>query len=136
MALIEATSVHKTYNSNGSSVEALNGITMRVDRGEFISLLGPSGSGKSTLLTILGGMTPPTSGQVVVDEIDIYTLSTEKLADFRHEYLGFIFQQLQLMPYLTALENVMLPLCITKLGNEQQRQLASHALDRVGLGGK
>jgi len=125
--------VVKTYNSNGAAVQALKGIDFRVDEGEIMAIMGPSGSGKSTLLSILGAMNPPTSGQVLVDEIPIYDLSLEKRADFRHEYLGFVFQQLQLIPYLTALENTLLPLAITRLSHRQQEQMALTALERVGL---
>jgi len=125
--------VVKTYNSNGAAVQALKGIDFGVDEGEIMAIMGPSGSGKSTLLSILGAMNPPTSGQVLVDEIPIYDLSLEKRADFRHEYLGFVFQQLQLIPYLTALENTLLPLAITRLSHRQQEQMALTALERVGL---
>jgi putative ABC transport system ATP-binding protein len=128
--------VVKNYNSNGAAVQALKGIDFRVDEGEIMAIMGPSGSGKSTLLAILGAMNPPTSGQVLVDEIPIYDLSLEKRADFRHEYLGFVFQQLQLIPYLTALENTLLPLAITRLSHRQQEQMAMTALERVGLGDK
>jgi putative ABC transport system ATP-binding protein len=96
--------------------------------------MGPSGSGKSTLLAILGAMSPPSAGTLVVDDIDVYSLSQEKRADFRREYLGFVFQQLQLIPYLTALENVMLPLVIT--GHRNKKELAVNTLSRVGLGNK
>jgi len=134
--LIEMQQVVKTYNSNGAAVPALKGIDFRVDEGEIMAIMGPSGSGKSTLLSILGAMNPPTSGQVLVDEIPIYDLSLEKRADFRHEYLGFVFQQLQLIPYLTALENTLLPLAITRLSHRQQEEIALTALERVGLGDK
>lgn len=133
MPLIEMQQVVKNYNSNGAAVPALKGIDFRVDEGEIMAIMGPSGSGKSTLLAILGAMNPPTSGQVLVDEIPIYDLSLEKRADFRHEYLGFVFQQLQLIPYLTALENTLLPLAITRLSHRQQEQMAMTALERVGL---
>ena len=136
MPLIEMQQVVKTYNSNGAAVPALKGIDFRVDEGEIMAIMGPSGSGKSTLLSILGAMNPPTSGQVLVDEIPIYDLSLEKRADFRHEYLGFVFQQLQLIPYLTALENTLLPLAITRLSHRQQEEIALTALERVGLGDK
>jgi len=136
MPLIEMQQIVKTYNSNGAAVQALKGIDFRVDEGEIMAIMGPSGSGKSTLLSILGAMNPPTSGQVLVDEIPIYDLSLEKRADFRHEYLGFVFQQLQLIPYLTALENTLLPLAITRLSHRQQEQMAMTALERVGLGDK
>jgi len=96
--------------------------------------MGPSGSGKSTLLTILGAMNPPSSGKLVIDDIDVYSLSQEKRADFRREYLGFVFQQLQLIPYLTALENVMLPLVVTS--QKDKKELAASTLERLGLSGK
>lgn len=136
MPLIEMQQIVKTYNSNGAAVQALKGIDFRVAEGEIMAIMGPSGSGKSTLLSILGAMNPPTSGQVLVDEIPIYDLSLEKRADFRHEYLGFVFQQLQLIPYLTALENTLLPLAITRLSHRQQQEMALTALERVGLGDK
>jgi len=98
--------------------------------------MGPSGSGKSTLLTILGAMNEPTSGRVVVDGIDVYGLTDEKRADFRHEYLGFVFQQQHLLPYLSAVENVELPLAVADLPSREKRRRALAALERVGLAGK
>jgi putative ABC transport system ATP-binding protein len=93
--------------------------------------MGPSGSGKSTLLSILGVMNPPTAGHLAIDGIDAYKLSQERQADLRREYIGFVFQQLELLPYLTALENVMLPLAILKMSGKREQALA--ALERVGL---
>ena len=101
-----------------------------------MAIMGPSGSGKSTLLTILGGLNHPTDGEVVVDDIAIYQLPIEKLADFRREYLGFIFQSFQLIPYLTVIENVMLPLSITDRSNREQVGMAEVILKRIGLKGK
>ena len=95
--------------------------------------MGPSGSGKSTLLSVLGCLTSPSSGTVRIDEIDVYGLSQEKQADFRREYLGFIFQSHNLIPYLNALENVMLPLAVSKLSSAEKRERACNMLKRVGL---
>jgi putative ABC transport system ATP-binding protein len=136
MALVELGQVTKIYNGAAAPVRALGGIDLSIDEGEFVALMGPSGSGKSTLLTVLGAMTPPTDGSVRVDEIDVYQLKTERLADFRREYLGFVFQSLYLVPYLTALENVMLPLAAVRMAGAKQRALAMDALERVGLGQK
>lgn len=136
MSLITVNDVKKIYNGGEGEVVALGGVTFAVEEGEFISLMGPSGSGKSTLLTMLGAMNPPTLGQVVIDDIDIYSLPSEKRADFRSEYLGFVFQQFQLVPYLTALENIMLPLAITGISNREQAEMANRVLEKVGLGGK
>jgi putative ABC transport system ATP-binding protein len=96
--------------------------------------MGPSGSGKSTLLSILGGLSHPTSGIIRVDGIDLYELGGERLADFRREYLGFVFQSFNLVPYLTALENVMLPLAVKKMPSAEKRSRARQVLERVGLG--
>jgi putative ABC transport system ATP-binding protein len=136
MPLIEINDVGKTYNSNGTAVRALDGVTLDVHEGEMVALMGPSGSGKSTLLSVLGAMTPPSRGKLTVDGIDVYGLSGERRADFRHTYLGFVFQQLQLVPYLTAIENVMLPLAITRHSHKEQNRMALSALNRVGLADK
>ncbi len=136
MSLIEIKKLGKTYESGEESVAALAEVDLNIERGEFVSVMGPSGSGKSTLLTILGGLNHPTKGDVVVDDIPIYKLSLEKLADFRREYLGFIFQSFQLIPYLTVIENVMLPLSITGKTNREQTKMAEAILARVGLSGK
>ncbi len=114
---------------------ALADVSLSIDEGDFVAVMGPSGSGKSTFLTILGAMNPPTTGRMYVDGIDVYELSAERLADFRKRYLGFVFQQLQLIPYLTAAENVMLPLVITSV-NGSKHAMAGRALERVGLSGK
>jgi len=136
MSLIDIKNLSKTYESGEERVSALVDVRLHIDKGEFISIMGPSGSGKSTLLTILGGLNHPTTGEVVVDDIPIYQLHLEKLADFRREYLGFIFQSFQLIPYLTVIENVMLPLSITERSNREQVEMAEEILERIGLKGK
>ena len=136
MSLIEIRKLSKTYNGGEEKVQALVDVDLEIERGEFISVMGPSGSGKSTLLTILGGLNHPTEGELVVDEIPIYKLPLEKLADFRREYLGFIFQSFQLIPYLTVIENVMLPLSITEKSKREQLKLAEAILEKIGLKGK
>ncbi len=136
MNLIEIKNVCKTYFSGDEKAHALIHVDLQIEKGEFISVMGPSGSGKSTLLTILGGLNHPTDGEVIVDDIAIYQLPIEKLADFRREYLGFIFQSFQLIPYLTVIENVMLPLSITDRSNREQKKMAEKILERVNLKGK
>ncbi len=136
MSLIEINKLNKTYESGGECVLALRDVDLNIEKGNFISVMGPSGSGKSTLLTILGGLNHPTTGNVVVDDIPIYKLPLEKLADFRREYLGFIFQSFQLIPYLTVAENVMLPLSITKTTNREQMKMAEEILEKIGLKAK
>jgi len=136
VSLIEVKNVTKVYNGGEGKVTALGGVSLAVEEGEFIALMGPSGSGKSTLLTMLGAMNPPSEGEVIIDGIPVYGLPSEKRADFRSEYLGFVFQQFQLIPYLTAAENVMLPLAITGRSNQEQLQMAKTVLDKVGLGSK
>ena len=136
MPLVELHNVSKSYNHAAAPVHALAEASLEIVEREFVALMGPSGSGKSTILSILGAMNPPTSGRVVVDGLDIYGLSIERLADFRREYLGFVFQQLFLVPYLTTAENVMLPLAAARMPNRRQLEMASDALGRVGLADK
>ena len=136
MSLIKICEVTKTYKGGDGVVEALKNVNLEIAEGEFLALMGPSGSGKSTLLSIIGGLNPPTSGKLIIDDIDVYALEPERLADFRHEYVGFVFQQYQLIPYLTALENVMLPLAITSRPGREQREMAQTVLDKVGLDNK
>jgi putative ABC transport system ATP-binding protein len=134
--MISMQNLQKTYKTMGEEVRALKGIDLDIGKGESVAVMGPSGSGKSTLLSIIGGLTPPSSGGIRIDGIDVYGLSQEKRADFRREYLGFVFQQFQLIPYLTALENVMLPLTTTRYANKEKRRRAAAVLTRVGLGDK
>lgn len=136
MSLIKATNLVKTYGEGEELVTALGGVDLEVTEGEFLALLGPSGSGKSTLLSILGAINPPTSGEVIVDDINVYKLSGERIADFRSEYLGFVFQQFQLIPYLNAIENVMLPLAISGTPKSEQREKALQVLEKMGLKNK
>ena len=134
--MIQFDNVSKIYNGSSVPVHALRYVTLQVEEGEFVAVMGPSGSGKSTLLTMLGAMNPPSRGQVVIDGINVYDLKSERQADFRHEYVGFVFQQLQLLPYLTALENVLLSLTIARLPKAEKSALARQALARVELEGK
>ena len=138
MSLVVLENVGKTYRAGAGApaVRVLSGVNERIAEGEFVALMGPSGSGKSTLLTIVGAMNHPTEGRLLIDDIDVYGLSDESRADFRREYLGFVFQQHHLMPYLTAAENVMLPLTTVRLSTKEKRRRALAVLDRVGLMGK
>ena len=136
MPLIKITNLTKQYTSGDETVEALRGVDITIEAGEFITVMGQSGSGKSTLLSVLGGMNHPTAGEVEMAGVSLYKLPGEKLADFRAEHLGFVFQSFHLIPYLTALENVMLPLAIVKTGGTAKRAAARTALERVGLGAK
>lgn len=133
MNLINLDKVAKNYVNGADCVIALKELNLSVEEGTFLGVMGPSGSGKSTLLSVLGGLTGPSSGTVNVDGIDVYGLTQERQADFRREYLGFIFQSHNLIPYLNALENVMLPLAVSKLPADEKRQRATDMLGKVGL---
>ncbi len=136
MSLIKIENLTKHYTSGEETVEALRGIDISIEAGEFITIMGQSGSGKSTLLSVLGGMNHPTGGEVEMAGVRLYQLPGEKLADFRASRLGFVFQAFHLIPYLTAVENVMLPLAIVKMKGAEKRVKAAAALAQVGLGGK
>lgn len=134
--MIQFDTVCKTYNPRGVPVRALRDVTLQIEEGDFAAVMGPSGSGKSTFLTVLGAMNPPSSGKVIVDGIDVYSLGNEYQADFRHEYVGFVFQQLQLLAYLSAVENVLLALAIARGPRSEKLRRARQALGQVGLEGK
>jgi len=133
MSLIEINNLTKKYKSANESVLAVNDISLSIGQNEFVTLLGQSGSGKSTLLTMLGGLAEPTSGNIVVDGINIYELPSKSIADYRREYIGFVFQSFQLIPYLTVEENIFLPLSISDLTNPEQKQLVNQILEKVHL---
>ena len=136
MSLIKFENVSKIYDEGDSQVQALNNVNFVIDEGRFVAVMGPSGSGKSTLLSVLGCLNSPTRGNMLIDDISIYKLGSEKQADFRFEYIGFVFQSFQLIPYLTAIENVMLPLSIAKIDDQEKREKATKVLETVGLSGK
>jgi len=133
MSFVSAQQLVKQYGTGESAVRALSDVSFEIQEGEFVAIMGESGAGKSTLLAVLGAINEPTSGSLVVDEIDVYRLKAEQRADFRREYLGFVFQSFHLVPYLTVLENVMLPLAVVKAGRKVKRGMAAEALAQVGL---
>ncbi len=134
--MIKVTNIKKQFQDGPTQIEVLRGISLVINKGDFISIVGASGSGKSTLLTIIGGLQEPSSGDVSFSETNLFSLSKEDLATFRREHIGFVFQQMHLIPYLTALENVLLPLVPLKELKEQQNEKARAALQKVGLTGK
>lgn len=138
MAFVVVEEVSKVYHEHdaGVPVQVLSEVNATVEQGEFVCLMGQSGSGKSTLLTIVGAMNHPTEGRVLIDSIDVYALADERRADFRREYIGFVFQQHHLMPYLNAIENVMLPLAASDMSAKTKRDMAATVLARVGLADK
>lgn len=138
MSFITIENISKVYPANGASaaVCVLDDINAEIREGEFVCLMGPSGSGKSTLLTIVGAMNHPTAGRVLVDGIDVYDLEDERRADFRREYLGFVFQQHHLLAYLNTIENAMLPLATINLTAKEKRARAARVLEKVGLADK
>lgn len=129
--MIELDNITKVYKMGETEVAALNGIDLRIEQGEMISIIGPSGSGKSTLMNIMGCLDKPTSGQYRLEEIEVSKLSDNKLAEIRNKKIGFVFQSFNLLPRTTALANVELPLIYGGAGNRRQRVL--QALESVGL---
>jgi putative ABC transport system ATP-binding protein len=123
----------KTYAQGEIDVTALDHITLDIGAGEFLALMGPSGSGKSTLLHIIAGVDRPTSGECLVQGVEVTRLNESELADWRNHNVGFIFQTFNLIPVLTAAENVELPLLLTRLGRAERHRQVSTALDLVGL---
>lgn len=134
--LIEIKNLGKIYASGDREVVAIDQMDFHIADGEFVTIMGQSGSGKSTLLSVMGALNRPTSGKVHIDSLDLYALTHEQRADFRSEYVGFIFQSFQLIPYLTVLENVKLPMAVTGHGKKVKNQMAMSVIDRVGLGEK
>jgi putative ABC transport system ATP-binding protein len=132
-ALIKLRDISKSYRRGGQVLPVLTGISFDIARGEFLSLMGPSGSGKSTLLNLIAGIDKPDAGSLLVEGVDIVQLPEAALADWRAAHVGFIFQFYNLMPVLTALENVELPLALTALTRRERREHAEAALDMVGL---
>jgi putative ABC transport system ATP-binding protein len=131
--LVDVRDVVKTYRRDAQELTVLNGISLQVPEGEFVGLMGPSGSGKTTLLNLIAGIDRPTSGQVNVAGTDVAQLSESDLAKWRSRNVGFIFQFYNLIPVLTAVENVELPLLLTRLGKRERRDRALTALKVVGL---
>ena len=134
MALIELRDVSKSYRRDALEIPVLNGVTITVPAGDFMGLMGPSGSGKSTLLNLLAGIDRPTRGSIRVADTEISSLSERALAGWRARHIGFIFQLYNLIPVLTAFENVELPLLLTSLSKKQRRDHVMTALGIVGLG--
>jgi putative ABC transport system ATP-binding protein len=132
--MIEVSNVTKSFKVGGQQVTALNMVSLEIAQEDFIVVTGPSGSGKSTLLYSLGGLLTPNTGEVYVNGSDIYKLTPRLRAKFRRDNVGFIFQTFELLPYLTALENVMLPLSIDGVSDEDQVEGGTESLERVGLG--
>lgn len=131
--LIEIHDISKNYENGDISINAIKNMNFHIDDGEFITIMGQSGSGKSTLLSVLGALNHPSYGKVLIDSMDLYNLSTEQRADFRSEYIGFIFQSFQLVPYLTVIENVEIPMAVTGIKKKNQREMAMDVLKIVGL---
>lgn len=133
MALVELRGVSKSFSKGEETIRPLDNIDLDIEEGEFISLMGPSGTGKSTLLNLVSGIDRPDSGTITVDGTDVAKLSRTQLADWRAANLGYIFQTHNLIPVLTAYENVELPTLLLKLSSSQRRQRVELALEAVGL---
>ncbi len=134
MSLVSLQSVSKTYTKGRERVDVLSDLTLDIEQNDFVALMGPSGSGKTTVLNLIGGLDHPTSGDVVVDGASLKSLSPGKLARWRSQNIGFVFQFYNLLPALTAQRNIELPLLLTKLRGKERKQNALTALDIVGLG--
>jgi putative ABC transport system ATP-binding protein len=132
--LVTIDNIRKVYKRDAFEVPVLNGISLEVERGDFLALMGPSGSGKTTLLNLIAGIDRPTSGRIVVDGKEISKFNETALATWRARHIGFIFQMYNLIPVLTALENVELPLLLTKFSKKERRERARTALNIVDLG--
>jgi len=133
-AALEAVDVTRTYHLDGVSVEALRGVTLRVEPADFVAIVGPSGSGKSTLMHLLGGLDRPSTGVLRVGGRDVAGMSADEMAGVRNAIIGFVFQGFQLLPRTSALDNVALPLVYRGVRGSERRRRAAAVLDLVGIG--
>jgi putative ABC transport system ATP-binding protein len=133
-SIIETVNLVKEYPQGETSLRVLKGINMKVDEGDFMAIMGPSGSGKSTLLNMIGALDKPTSGTVLIRDVDISTLNDNQLADLRSKEIGFIFQFFNLITRMKASRNVELPMAIAGVPRRERRERASKLLEMVGLG--
>ena len=133
MSLIEIKDIYKIYNPGENEVRALDGVSLTVERGEFIAIVGQSGSGKSTLMNMLGLLDVPTSGTYMLDGENVSHMTDDELSEIRNKQIGFIFQGFNLIPSLTAVGNVELPLVYRGMKKEERRKISVEALERVGL---
>lgn len=131
--LIQLKEIYKTYQMGTETVHASDGISLTIDRGEFVAIVGKSGSGKSTLMNIIGALDIPTEGDYILGGEDVSQMSDNQLADIRNKMIGFIFQQYNLLPKLNLLENVELPLLYAGVGAQERRERAMNSLEKVGL---
>ena len=131
--MISLQSVSKRFQHRGKPVAALANVTLEIAKGDFVAIIGPSGSGKSTFLHLVGGMLSPTEGKVRIENDSLYDLTSDQRSALRKKKIGFVFQTFNLVPYLTALENVQVPLVLAGLGEEEQKRRAESLLGRVGL---
>lgn len=131
--MIDLKDITKTYDMGSVQVQVLRGISMHVDEGEFLAIIGPSGSGKSTLMNMVGCLDTPTTGEYYLDGKEISTYNEKQLSKIRNQKIGFIFQKFNLLPKLTALENVELPLIYRGMNHKERRQRSVDALEKVGL---
>ncbi|HOP58722.1 MAG TPA: ABC transporter ATP-binding protein [Bacteroidales bacterium] len=134
MKVIEIKDVNKIYNSTEIKVHAVNGVSLDFDQGEFAAIVGPSGSGKTTLLNLLGGLDLPTSGKILIDGVDLSKLKSSQLIDFRLRNIGFVFQSYNLIPVLTAEENVGFIMALQKIDRKEREERTWALLKAVGLG--
>ena len=133
-SVLETRNVKRTYQMGKVTVSALRGVSLEIEEGDFVAILGPSGSGKSTLLHVLGGLDRPDDGEVLIDGTSLYMLNDNKRADVRLRKIGFVFQFFNLLPRLTALRNVELPLTLADVGEQESVKKAKDLLELVGLG--
>ena len=133
MALVEIRDVYKSFKREAQTVDVYNGLTIDFEEGSFTALMGPSGSGKSTLLNLVAGLDKPTSGTVRVAGAEVSAMTSSQLASWRSRTIGFVFQSYNLLPVLTAQQNVELPLLLTDLGKKERAERTAFALDVVGL---
>ena len=134
MSIIEVRDLTKVYVTGDIELRALDGVSFKIERGEFVCVMGPSGSGKSTMMNILGCLDVPTSGHYELDGVDVKDQTKAELADIRNQKLGFVFQGFNLLPKVDAVENVELPLLYRGVGSSARRKAAVNALEKVGLG--
>jgi putative ABC transport system ATP-binding protein len=134
--MLKIETVTKAYDHRGPSVAVLNDLTAEITDGDFVSIVGPSGSGKSTLLLMLGGMLSPSSGRILLDGDSLYDLKPDQRAELRRKKIGFVFQTFNLVPYLSALENVQIPLFLGGASEADQTDRAAALLERLGLGNR